>query len=919
MAIIYSKKMGDPLLSHDVKYFAGKGSSSQEDQWLPLWMHLRDTGEMMKRLIQNWAPESFRRTLGLSEEAAVQTAYFLGAVHDLGKASALFQARILLQLPEARERVTAVVALPDSFPSGKHTPHARAGEAILLAMHCPEGVASVVGAHHGKPQQDQLEDYIDEQLDIYPGNYWGKGQKARWMAVWQVLIDDALKQAALPSLEALPVLTLPQELLLTGLLIMADWIASNTAYFPLIPIDEMGDDALYPRRVDDAWSKLALTFPWESWCQWMDDQVFSERFGFQPNELQRAVLSVVNNMQKPGLLIIEAQMGGGKTEAALAAAEVLAAKFGLGGLYFGLPTQATANGIFDRLASWAGSQSEDMAQSIRLAHGMAALNEDYQALMRGASVVEEDNPDNGILVHQWFQGNKQALLADFVIGTVDQFLMAGLQQKHLMLRHLGLVGKVVVVDEVHAYDAYMNHYFDRVLQWLGTYGVPVILLSATLPAARRRELAHHYLNTEAANETLSQSDDYPLLTWTEGSQVSQQAVALSAPRRSVALRYEKESDLPEVLRSALQEGGCAGVICNTVKKAQALARVLRAQLPECEIMLFHAQFLMPDRAEKEQVLLKRLGKRSTAAQRDRLIVVGTQVLEQSLDVDFDFLVSESCPMDLLLQRIGREHRHQGRVRPSLLSDAACVILQPDDGGFDAGSKAVYGEWLLWRTNQLLKQQIVLPDDIPRLVQAAYQWDEKDVLGNDDRCAAMRQAYELLQEKKKQRANAYVIPGPQDRPLTLGDEMLDNWINADMGPSEATARAAVRDGDPSLEVLVMVKRNDGRVHFLPWQEDGRAVPVDRPPAYEESLCIARQRLRLPAFFSKRWTMDQAIEELETVNREELSEWQRSPLLKGELVLLLDEGLSASLIGSTLHYDREEGLTVKEGDTDGTHSI
>src|SRR5699024_753220 len=102
----------------------------------------------------------------------------------------------------------------------------------------------------------------------------------------------------------------------------------------------------------------------------------------------------------------------------------------------------------------------------------------------------------------------------------------------------------------------------------------------------------------------------------------------------------------------------------------------------------------------ERFLLDHLGKSSTPAQRDRLIVVGTQVLEQSLDIDFDFLATELCPMDLLLQRIGREHRHPGRFRPAPLETARCVVLVPEDG-FDEGSKAVYGEWLLWRTQELL--------------------------------------------------------------------------------------------------------------------------------------------------------------------------------------------------------------------------
>ena len=152
-------------------------------------------------------------------------------------------------------------------------------------------------------------------------------------------------------------------------------------------------------------------------------------------------------MEAPGILVLEAQMGVGKTEAALAAAEILAARFEEGGLYFGLPTQATANGIFDRLKGWAVTQSEEVVHTIRLAHGMAELNEEYRALFQGQAHTQEEAQEDGLLVHSWFQGSKQALLADFVIGTVDQLLLAGLKQKHIMLRHLGLAGKIVIVDE----------------------------------------------------------------------------------------------------------------------------------------------------------------------------------------------------------------------------------------------------------------------------------------------------------------------------------------------------------------------------------------------------------------------------------------------------------------------------------------
>ena len=140
------------------------------------------------------------------------------------------------------------------------------------------------------------------------------------------------------------------------------------------------------------------------------------------------------------------------------------------------------------------------------------------------------------------------------------------------------------------------------------------------------------------------------------------------------------------------------------------------------MLVFHAQFLMPDRAEKEQRLMERIGKRSTPAQRDRLIVVGTQVLEQSLDIDFDYMITELCPMDLLLQRIGRLHRHPGRARPQPVQEARCAVLDTGTEEFDEGSAAIYGEWLLGRTRKLLPKELQLPGDIARLVQDTYGWE-----------------------------------------------------------------------------------------------------------------------------------------------------------------------------------------------------
>ena len=910
----------DIQAAHLVRLLAGKSDPSGGGGWLPLWMHARDTAGILRHLAQSWLPEAVRHTLGLEEELLYKLVIFLGMTHDSGKMTVAFQSNILRQLTEVRERLQAHLSFPDTFLNRSATPHAMASEAILLELGCPPGVASIVGAHHGKPQQDGLNDFISEQLENHPENYWGHGQEAIWRAMWQEMLDSALQESGLSDVTELPDLTIPAELLLTGLLIMADWIASNTTYFPLIPVEETGGETDYPARVERAWERLNLTAPWESPYNSMDAGAFRQQFGFPPNSLQQAVLEAADNISVPGLLIIEAQMGVGKTEAALAAAEVFANRCQAGGLFFGLPTQATANGIFDRLMDWAETQSEDMVHSIRLAHGMAELNAEYRQLFPGHATTEEDadrnnDPESGVLVHRWFQGNRQALLADFVIGTVDQLLMAALKQKHLMLRQLGLAGKVVVVDECHAYDTYMNCYLDRALTWLGRYQVPVILLSATLPARRRAELVNAYLGGRAEEGGWQTSRGYPLLTWTDGRQVCQRTVPLTEPGKTVQMAPLTEDRLPALLREKLAQGGCAGVIVNTVRKAQAVAAQLRQTLPEYEVLMFHAQFLMPDRAEKERTLLRRLGKHSTPAERDRLIVVGTQVMEQSLDIDFDFLVTELCPMDLLLQRIGRLHRRVDRTdRPLPLQTAQCAVLDTGNESFDAGSKAVYGEWLLWRTRQLLPQAVVLPQDIPQLVQDTYGWEEKDVLPQDTDSVRRREEYLTLQRSQQGRAENFAIPLPDEFPDFPELNVLDNWMSGEQKGTEAAARAAVRDGDPSVEVLVMVRHGDGSVHFLPWQEEGRAVAADCPPCQADSVSIARQRLRLPGYFSKRWTVDRVINELEEQNRRLLPEWQQALMLKGELVLLLDENLTAHLSQTVLRYDRRDGLTWQKEEAD-----
>lgn len=421
---------------------AAKSTQKNTLQWLPAWVHFADTANIIRKLVVTWLPTSVVHAADseMSQEDFLNLCTFLALTHDIGKLTPVFQSGISEQFPELRTRIEHSGLLlygMNSLLSASKSPHALAGEAILLDFDCPQSVAVVVGAHHGKPQGIKYD--VENQTRYYEENYYGcKGKDSEqgklWEAVRQEWLQFSLETSGYTSVEELPQLDMGAQMLLTGLLIMADWIASNTNYFPLIDIDDNGVDSSVEYRAQKAWETLHLPDLWMPSCFFMDDAQFQSRFGFLPNEVQKTMIKVAEDAVQPGILILEAQMGVGKTEAALAAAEVLTAKTGSAGLFFGLPTQATANGIFPRLEQWAMEQSEDTLHSIRLAHGMAELNEQYQALFHGTSHLAEDMSSSGLVAHQWFEGRKQALLSDFVIGTVDQLLMAALKQKHVMLR-----------------------------------------------------------------------------------------------------------------------------------------------------------------------------------------------------------------------------------------------------------------------------------------------------------------------------------------------------------------------------------------------------------------------------------------------------------------------------------------------------
>lgn len=916
------------VFSKELSAAVAKSDRESGNDWLPFWMHSFDTAGIMEKLAQKRLPESISDYLCAEcggREKLFSTLKFCALVHDIGKLTIVFQSRIYDAVDFSPFAVCVELPKSSSLVNASDTPHALASEAILLKLGCREGVASIAGAHHGRPSAwADVRDQISGACTAVE-NFYGKRGKYRQLfeSLWKEWIDFSLECAGFSELSDLPDMAVPAQVVISGMLVTADWIASNTTYFPLISADQKGEFGDYPKRIENAWTTIGFPNMWESKARFgLDDEAFKERFGFLPNPTQADIISTATDAESSGIYIIEAPMGLGKTEAALALSEILAARAGAGGMFFGMPTQATSNGIFPRLEKWAGGLAEDEQTllAIKLAHGNAALNEDYRELFAGHSNLNIES-DSGLIVHDWFSGRKQTLLSDFVIGTVDQLLMAALKQKHVMLKHFGLSGKVVVVDECHAYDAYMSQYLDMAIKWLGIYKVPVIILSATLPEKRRAELIEAYTDSEKhrakhteayvdktiADEAWKHSLAYPLLTYTENNAVKQKALAFDGENKEVSVRRIIRDEVAATAGYAVERGGCVGVIVNTVRKAQEIAAELQSAFPKAEVIIMHAQFIMTDRAKREEQILKRVGKHSTPESRRGLIIVGTQVLEQSLDLDFDLMITELCPMDLLLQRTGRLHRHN-RVRPQGLETASCFVLDETDDSFDSGSAAIYGEWLLMRTRALLPNKLTIPSDIPLLVQQTYDETNNEMLG--ELTEGMKKAQEenkLRTGKKRSSAENYLISKPSNKK----GKCLDGWLDNDIKPNnEQTGEKAVRDGDPSVDVIALMCDREGLIRIIADKPE-TIIPADRPPSREEALLIARQKLRLPGFFGRRWKIDDTIEQLEAETQNVFSAWQDSALLKEEVVLLFDEDLNADLAGVQLHYDIKTGLTyVKE---------
>lgn len=753
------------------------------DRWHALPCHLLDVAATAEALWDS-LPHAARAVpllLDASPKVCRKAVVFLAAAHDVGKANVFFQTK------DARRAQAMGIQAPYPEPAG----HGQATGAFLAEWlkerwgwkpMAATNVARAVGGHHGAffVEGGGAKLHLDEEP---------------WSRHGPTLLDQLAALLHLPGAIPEPKDLNPFLGWLAGFVCVADWLGSHERM--TVFQEDAGDLRTYLQeareRAGNLFSDLGWIAPPRREPRRVEELVPEGR----PNELQRLAEQI--GTVGFSLALVEAPTGEGKTEAAFALAEPY--RSAGGGLCFLLPTMATANGLHSRVGRYIGDD-------VRLAHSQAWLYRQSHEIV--------DNPgddDSRAEAEDWFAGAKRALLAPYGVGTIDQGLIGALRVKHGFVRLFALAGKTVVVDEVHAYDVYMSDLLDVLLGWLRVLGCRVVLLSATLPANRRAALM------KAWGVESSEPARYPCITWVDDRGNSHSETFAVAHRKPLGLKLLPPADGEAWARGAARilelvcPGGTGALILNTVGAAQSAYEWLKVATEGTgiEVMVFHARYTADDRRRKEQETLDRFGK--TAKRSGRTILVATQVVEQSLDLDFDYMVSALAPIDLLIQRAGRLHRHARRADGSLAEpgerDArpapVLEVLPPDYDEEDVPDvrEPVYARDVQMLTERLLRSGLVIdsPNRVAEAIHAVYGSLDLESMQTAwaARFAEASEREDTRRERMADFARRAVVPSASGRvPLTDKPPLM---LDDDTPGSDIAAKTRLEDL-PSLTLALL---------------------------------------------------------------------------------------------------------------------
>ncbi len=704
-------------------------NSAENPEWFhPLWAHLFDVGNAALVLWERYLPERLKQIMaegiGLPlHEAGHFLSIWIG-LHDLGKAIPSFQR----QHPYSKKVLEEYLPF---HPDVELLHHGHASIAVMVkvleATGFPsrgllEAASACVGIHHGKlchAKDWQRVKKLNKENGPLGGAGWQKEQlnlANNVLAAWQTSWPDPTQHPA-----GLTLICPDWLMYYAGWATLADWLGSMQSCYSqdVQPEDDLISYIPQSRtNAEKAFEKAGLHHSAR-----LIERPLTEYFGprFDPRPLQEVARDLTLT-GTPTMVIIESSTGDGKTEAGF----ILAARHG-GGVYVAMPSQSTANGLYPRLQEFlAGNPKKQTLGAhhggeagVRLVHGNDLLREDASVLLAVSQSLREikdaEQPGTGnegtARALTWFLPKKRALLAAYGVGTVDQAFLGVLSARHFFLRLFALAGKTVVFDEVHAYDAYMNTLFERLLGWLRALDTHVVILSATLPGETRRNL----LKAWGAKESGPEDAPYPVAWQVAGGKLN--VISFDAAEgRGQRLRFDWcDAGIEAIVQKAarmVETGACVLVICNTVDRAREVFEKLEERLAPVlpdpnDRVLLHARMPQSWRKKREQHALERFGKGRSAGPG---LLVGTQVVEQSLDLDADALLTDLAPVDLLLQRAGRLHRHLENNRPPGFTTPQLVIAcsPAETGQLPAvdglsGNGTIYGKAILWKTWALLKQ------------------------------------------------------------------------------------------------------------------------------------------------------------------------------------------------------------------------
>jgi CRISPR-associated endonuclease/helicase Cas3 len=693
----------------------------------------------------------------------------LTALHDIGKLTLGFQAKCpswLTAQPfdEITRRQIALSVSDHAYVSQFFVQE-------ILRSTKNNTWAVAVGAHHGKPKGRTIKPPTEALAE------WTQQHRHTVTAQLVAIFGPFPDQPPARTLEA----NNSDVWLLAGLITVADWIGSNEAFFSPI----RGQSLEATRQLS---SSALAKIGWPGGR--LKSAPFLDTFGFTSNSVQSALLAVADS---PALLIVEAPMGCGKTEAALAAAQQLIAGGHHHGMYFALPTQVTSNRIHRRVARFLENALEDAAR-LRLAHGNSWMETDSDLHLRPSFTGSDEEAKNSRATAEdarsWFASAKQALLAPYGVGTIDQALQGMVAVKHFFVRRFALAGKVVILDEIHSYDVYTGTLVTALVRELLHLGCTVIVLSATLTGDRRRDL----LATAGSHEEGALSA-YPLITCARRDAPAVQIAPETFETKTIHLRAEPMDDdtvIAELIARA-ESGQHVLWIRNTVLEAQHAFRLIRGDTPvgatpddQIKLGLLHSRFPLNRRQELEAFWLDHLG-RERPAHGPGSILVATQVVEQSVDIDLDFIVSDLAPTDMLFQRMGRLWRHPRALRAAphpefwvrlpILPSAPAANVATLKKALGRSAR-VYAPWVLLRAASVFAGRAIirLPNDIRPLLEATY------AAQHADEPTAWHELHSELEEEKSQlTANAEAAMLVLGRPTLSVDDDSDKALTRRKGP------------------------------------------------------------------------------------------------------------------------------------------